>query len=417
MKIAVLGGAGFMGSGVVRDLLSDRSICPITSILVCDRLQSRIDALLAELDDPRLQGRVVDITKSSKVISVVEDVDLCINSVPTLAGHQMTIFQACLEARTPYLDLGGLGTYTIKQKEMHQAFVDRGVTAVIGAGADPGMSNVICRVVADRLDTIEKINLYWAAELTGPENPVLIPPYSVSTVLAEYAHPSIQFLDGRHVEVAPMSGVEVIDLPEPWGRAEFMYSPHSEQLTVPLAEGIRDKGIREFTWKLHLPHREHEAWVGLVKAGFGDFGDPVSIDGHEVEPLAVLNAVIERNMERNRDRMPDQESHEIHFAIGVGMSGGRRKEVRCDVIVRPNPMYAPYVDAATSMNASIAAQLMLLQPPKPGVWAPEEYFAIPPYLAELRKRRFEVSVTTRDLEDGAASPPVIEQLTRESNAA
>ena len=72
-----------------------------------------------------------------------------------------------------------------------------------------------------------------------------------------------------------MTGRETIDLPEPWGRCVFMYSPHSEQLTVPLADGIRQKGIREFTWKLHLPHREHEAWIGLVKAGFGDFDDPV----------------------------------------------------------------------------------------------------------------------------------------------
>ena len=48
-----------------------------------------------------------------------------------------------------------------------------------------------------------------------------------------------------------MTGREMLDLPEPWGRSEFMYSPHSEQLTVPLADGIREKGIREFTWKLH----------------------------------------------------------------------------------------------------------------------------------------------------------------------
>ena len=107
----------------------------------------------------------------------------------------------------------------------------------------------------------------------------------MSTVLAEYAHPSTQFLEGKHVTCAPMGGVEVLDLPAPWGRCEFMYSPHSEQLTVPLAEGIAEKGIREFTWKLHLPHREHEAWVGLVKAGFGDFNTPVEVNGVSVRPL------------------------------------------------------------------------------------------------------------------------------------
>ena len=61
--------------------------------------------------------------------------------------------------------------------------------------------------------------------------------------------------------------------------------------------------------------------------------------------------------------------------------------------IRPDALYDSYVDAGTSMNASIAAQLMLMASIKPGVWAPEEYFVVEPYVAELRKRKFEV--TTR----------------------
>jgi saccharopine dehydrogenase-like NADP-dependent oxidoreductase len=194
-----------------------------------------------------------------------------------------------------------------------------------------------------------------------------------------------------------MSGTETIDLPAPWGATRFMYSPHSEPLTVPLAEGIRDKGIREFTWKLHLPSRTHEAWVGLVKAGFGRSDEPVMVRGVPVHPVEVLQAVIERNIAAYRQTIPAQESHEIHFAIGTGTRNGKPCRVRCDVIVRPDPAYAPYADAATSMNASIAAQLILSAAPRPGVWAPEEFFAVEPYLAELRKRRFEVSITDDSL--------------------
>jgi saccharopine dehydrogenase-like NADP-dependent oxidoreductase len=416
MKIAILGGAGLMGSGVVRDLLSDRAICPIERVRVCDYSEDRIIALKNDLGDARFEGQVVDVSVTDSIGGALDGMDICINAVPTLAGYQMRIFEAALAARIPYIDLGGLGTYTIEQKKWHERFKAAGVPAVISTGADPGMSNVICKVVADRLDTIEKINLYWAAELVGPENPVLMPPYSVSTVLAEYAHKSIQFFDGRHVEVPPMSGVEFIDLPEPWGRCEFMHSPHSEQLTVPLADGIREKGIKEFTWKLHLPHREHEAWVGLVKAGFGNMTEPVEVNGQSVSPLAVLNAVIMRNIDDNRDRIPAQESHEIHFAIGVGVKNGVRQEVRCDVIVHPHEIYAPYVDACTSMNASIAAQLVLVQPQKPGVWAPEEYFEVEPYIAELKKRQFDVSVTTRDL-DTKGARAIVEDLARRANAA
>ena len=73
----------------------------------------------------------------------------------------------------------------------------------------------------------------------------------------------------------PLSGHETLVLPEPWGRTEFIFTQHSEPLTVPFSDGIRDKGIREFTWKLHLPAREHEAWIleafeGLTERDIGN---------------------------------------------------------------------------------------------------------------------------------------------------
>ncbi|CAN7363700.1 saccharopine dehydrogenase family protein [Rhizobium sp. LjRoot254] len=391
MIITILGGAGFMGAGIVRDMISDRAIIDITTIRICDTSRPRMETLVRELGDARLELVDLDVTDPARLAAAIAGADVCVNCVPTLAGHQMVIFEAAFDARVPHVDLGGLGTYTVKQIAEHERFKAAGMTAVTGIGADPGLSNVICRAVADELDAIEKINLYWAAELVGPENPVLVPPYSVSTVLAEYAHPSTQFLDGKHVSCAPMTGVEVIDLPEPWGRCEFMYSPHSEQLTVPLAEGIAEKGIQEFTWKLHLPHREHEAWVGLVKAGFGDFNEPVEIGGAAVKPLDVLAKVIQRNIEKNADKIPAQDSHEIHFAIGRGTKNGRPAKARCDVIVTPDPMYDRYVDACTSMCASIAVQLLLKHPRKPGVYAPEGYFEAADFFAEAEKRKFKVT--------------------------
>lgn len=388
MIITLLGGAGFMGAGIVRDLVSDRAIVDITKIRVCDAARDKMEALKEELGDARLELVDLNVTDPTALNAAIAGADICINCVPTLLGFQMAIFEAALAAKVPYIDLGGLGTFTVKQLAEHDRFKAAGVTAVIGVGADPGMSNVICRAVADELDEIDKINLYWAAELVGDENPVLIPPYSVSTVLAEYAHESTQFYDGKHVTCPPMSGSEFLDLPEPWGRCEFMHSPHSEQLTVPLADGIKEKGIKEFSWKLHLPHREHEAWVGLVKAGFGDFNDPVDVGGVKVRPLDVLNKVIERNIKKNAAKIPAQDSHEIHFAIGKGRKNGVETTVTVEVVVKPDAMYAPYVDACTSMNGSIAAQLILANPKRPGVWAPEEYFDVAAYLKELEKRKF-----------------------------
>jgi saccharopine dehydrogenase-like NADP-dependent oxidoreductase len=397
MRILILGGAGLMSAGTARDLLSNLS-AGVERIVAADANPERLVVLKQSLPDPRLQTCVFDVNDRGRLQSLLADCDLCINGVPTFAGFQMVIFEACLEAKRPYVDYGGMGVYTVRQKAEHEKWKDAGATAVIGLGSDPGLSNIICRAVADRLDRIDRINLYWAATKIGLESPVLVPPYSISTVLAEYANPSQQFLDGRLQEVPAQAGAETIDLPEPWGRTTFIHSQHSEPLTVPFSAGIAEKGIREFTWKLSLPACDHQTWVGLVKAGFGAADEPVTVKGVSVRPLDVLQAVIDRNIAKNRSHIPDQESHEIHFAIGHGTRDGKQCRVTCRVIGHPDPLYDGYADAGTSMNMSIGVQQILSYPLRPGVWAAEEYFQADAFFTELRKRHFSIEMETKTVE-------------------
>jgi saccharopine dehydrogenase-like NADP-dependent oxidoreductase len=392
MRYLIIGGAGAMGAGTARDLLSPLSD-DVTQVIVADSSKARLDELKAAFPgDNRLAVETLDVRDHAAMVALMRKADICINGVPTLAGFQMGIFAAALESGKPYADYGGLGIYTVKQKAEHERWAKAGATAVISLGADPGLSNILCRAAADRLDEIDRIGLYWVARLLGPENPILVPPYAVSTIIAEYAHPSSQFLDGRLVQVPPRALEEVIDLPEPYGRATFMCTPHSEPLTVPFARGIAEKGIREMTWKLSLPQHEHDAWIALAKAGFGDLDDPVDVDGASVKPGAFLDALLRRHRERNKAQIPDQEYNELHFSIGEGRRDGKPARVTAKVSASPDPLYAGYTDAATSMCMSIGAQLMLRGRLQPGVHAPEEFFHPADFFAEIAKRNFKVEI-------------------------
>jgi lysine 6-dehydrogenase len=117
-----------------------------------------------------------------------------------------------------------------------------------------------------------------------------------------------------------------------------------------------------------------------------------------VRPTDVLQAVIDRNIKKNAKRIPRQEVHEIHFAIGQGTREGKPCQVTCRVIGHPDPLYDDYVDAGTSMNMSIGVQQMLSKPLKPGVWAAEEYFEAEAFFAELRKRHFAIEMETQVVE-------------------
>lgn len=396
MRILIIGGAGLMGSGTIRDLLDTMS-GDIEQLIAADSSQQRLDKLTSELDDPRLTTRLLDVADPGSLEKALADCDLCINGVPTFAGFQMVIFEACLKARKAYVDYGGMGVYTVQQKAKHDAFVQAGVTAVIGLGADPGMSNVLCRAVADRLDTVEKINLYWTGVKLGEGEPVLNPAYTLSTILAEYANPSQQFLEGELREVPARQGQETLDLPAPFGPTTFMYTQHSEPLTVPFAQGIAEKGIKEMTWRLAFPKADHEAFLALVRAGFDDYDTPVDVPGGRVKPLDVLQAVIARNVAKQPPR-ENIGGYDLHFATGVGTKDGTPTEVTVKVLGGPHPLYDDYSDAATSMNMSIGVQQILARPMTPGVWAPEEYFEVDAYLEEVKRRHFKVEVESRNLE-------------------
>ncbi len=55
MIITLLGGAGFMGAGIVRDLVSDRAIVRIDEVRLCDAARGKMEALAHELGDPRIR--------------------------------------------------------------------------------------------------------------------------------------------------------------------------------------------------------------------------------------------------------------------------------------------------------------------------------------------------------------------------
>jgi saccharopine dehydrogenase-like NADP-dependent oxidoreductase len=136
--------------------------------------------------------------------------------------------------------------------------------------------------------------------------------------------------------------------------------------------------------------REHDGWVALVKAGFGNFAEPIHVNGTTVIPGDVLAAVMRRNVERHLRDVPDAESFDVTFAIGSGERGGKPTTTACAVLGAPNALYMGYLDAATSMGLSIGVQLLADTPPAPGVWAPEEVYRPEDFLRELELRHFRV---------------------------
>src|SRR5205085_11976840 len=132
-----------MGSAAAR-LLARRGDVELT---VLDADRARAEAAAADL--PNATAGVADITSPSLADSIagVDAVAACIPYRLNLA-----VMDACLAARVHYADLGGLFHTTLPQWELHDRFADAGLSAVLGIGSAPGITNVLARAGADRLD-------------------------------------------------------------------------------------------------------------------------------------------------------------------------------------------------------------------------------------------------------------------------
>jgi saccharopine dehydrogenase-like NADP-dependent oxidoreductase len=124
----------------------------------------------------------------------------------------------------------------------------RGLTAIVGMGEDPGLSNLMARWSADRLDRVDSIRIRDGDTASNPELPFL-PLFSPETFIEETLHAS-RIWDGRkYRDVPPFGEGEVYEFPAPVGPQKVYSVDHEEVDSLPRFIG---KGVRYVDFKLAL---------------------------------------------------------------------------------------------------------------------------------------------------------------------
>ena len=241
MKIVLLGGAGLMGRATARDLLEMQSDVELVLADIDMAGAERVATSLGE-DVAGAAGRVrvarVDAADPDSVRPVIHGAAAVINSAQYYVN--LPVMQAALAERVPYVDLGGLFHTTREQLQLFTAFRDAGVTAVIGMGSTPGVTNVQARHGARFLERIDSIHVY-NGNTPNPDS-LLAWGYSINTILDEVTKRPVVFRDGQFVELEPLAEPERFTFVEPIGELDVHHSLHSELASLPAAfarEGVR----------------------------------------------------------------------------------------------------------------------------------------------------------------------------------
>src|SRR5690349_18928801 len=142
VHLVVLGGGGAMGRIAVRALVEDDRVSHVT---VADASLAAAERTLAWLAQGREKAtaRTCDVRDTQAVAAVLRGADVVLNA--TDYAYNLHAMQAALDAHLSYADLGGLFHMTLHQYELDAAFREAGLTAVLGIGSTPGVTNLLAR--------------------------------------------------------------------------------------------------------------------------------------------------------------------------------------------------------------------------------------------------------------------------------
>ena len=340
-----------------------------------------------ELEDPRFRPALADASERADLAEFLKGATVCINCAQY--NYNITVMEACLEARTGYIDLGGLFHVTLKQKPMHDAFKEAGVPAVLGMGSTPGTMNVLARYGVDLLDTVERADALcaWVDEGALEDGP-FIPPYALRTMLEEMTEDAWAFEDGNLRPFPAGSGGEIVRFPEPVGSVPVYLCLHSEPATWPVS--WRDKGITGCAFKIGMPPSLRERMAFLVRLGFHY---KEALDGvGDIPPVEYLERLIAHEARRAPEGPGTSSSFEVLRARVVGTKNGLRCTHNVDMLARDHSRWK--ILATTGTPPSIVAGYISEGRIPPGVWAPEEVIDPIPYFEDLAKREMRVQVET-----------------------
>jgi len=288
-KVFIIG-AGAQGN-VISGVLAEAG--DVGSILLGDIDLNRVNEIVDFVKSDKITTERVDASNIDEMTSIMKhgDFDLVVNA--TLPVFDRPILQACLNARINYLDMASnemlqsktgetnQKEFMVEQFDFAEQFEAAGLKAMILAGGDSGLVNVMARDAADELDEIDYIGIKDYG-IVDCDEPVAL--WSLETYLEDCAEEGVYWEDGEYKYAPIFSGAEEYYFPPPLDcHGTVYYHSHEEPVTLPKFIG---KPVKYCDFKLGDP--SSETWRFMIESlGLMD-DQPIDVKGVKVSPRDLL---------------------------------------------------------------------------------------------------------------------------------
>lgn len=281
MRFLVLGG-GAQGTAAAYDLLQQDDIDHVT---VADLATGDLHPALAPAA-ARLSFQEVDATDGAQLASVMEGMDGVLCALPYYLNLEAS--RRAIDAGAHFADLGGNTAIVEEQRALDGAARDQGVTVTPDTGLAPGLVNILAQAGIEELDTVESVRIWVGGLPQEPEPPLNYQiVYSLEGVLDYYVTPGRVLEGGAISAVEALTGLEMLNFPEPVGQLEAFYTgggistmPHRYQGTIDTME------YKTLRYPGHARIMRAVRDLGLLSL------DPVDVDGTRVVPRDFFARVV-----------------------------------------------------------------------------------------------------------------------------
>ena len=376
MKLLVLG-AGLQGGAAAFDLLRNPDV---ERVGLADVNSDRLEQARLRLGDRRLSVHEIDAQDLDRVTELMAEYDACLSAVNYWFNVDLT--RAAIEAHTHFCDLGGNNTVVNEQLQLDSAAFAAGVTVVPDCGLAPGMANILAAHGIRKLDETAAVRIRVGGLPQNPKPPLeyqLV--FAVEGLINEYVERCVAVRDGVKLSVEPLTEVEEIEFPEPFGTLEaFNTSGGLSTLAKTFAGKIRDMDYKTIRYPGHCAKMRTLFDLGL----FGT--EPIDVGEQSVVPRKLTGRVLER-------LLPHDQPDCVLVRISVmGTKNGGRRRFEYEIIDRydaTNGITA--MMRCTAYPASIILQMLASKRiEQRGVVLQERCVPAEEFIVELGRRGIQV---------------------------
>ena len=228
-KVLALGGSGGMGRFAVSTCMDFDNV---EEVIVAD-INADAAIAFANSMNGKVSGIGLDVTNIDSLKMQMEKVDVVINTVGPFYKYGPPVLESAIDRSCHYLDINDDWEPTLEMLQLHDKATSKSVTAILGMGASPGLTNMLGAAAIQELDEVKTLYTGWSMDGAAAEEKS-----SQSGVNAAMIHAVQQMTgkvriqeNGKPKMVKPLKKIEV-DLP---GFTKFKprIFGHPEAITFP----------------------------------------------------------------------------------------------------------------------------------------------------------------------------------------